>query len=215
MTKSLEFVSKRRSAKKFIENYNLSDTEINEILESIRMAPTSFGMEPFRVIYLENKEIRDELFETWWNQIGVNKSSALLLWFIPTNEVIINKWIDEQNNRNIPDGFEHIKTYRKSGLDLVLKTHSLDVGEWAARQVYLSLGVLLNTVQELNLDICPSEGFDPKKAEAVLEKNGLIDLSKERLVLGAFLGKVDKSKENHHAFEKIRRPLNEMSKIIK
>jgi len=64
MTKSLEFVSKRRSAKKFIENYNLSDTEINEILESIRMAPTSFGMEPFRVIYLENKEIRDELFET-------------------------------------------------------------------------------------------------------------------------------------------------------
>ncbi|AHI52525.1 nitroreductase family protein [Spiroplasma culicicola] len=215
MTKSLELLNSRRSAKRFVSDFTLTDEQINELLESIRLAPSSFGMEPFRALFISNKEIREELLAPWWDQPGVTTSSGMLIWITPSLELIENELIESQNKRNIPDGFENIREFMVAGLKNVWTQHEMNSNEWSSRQAYISLGTVLNTAEEMGIDLCPSEGFDPKAVAAVLEKHGLMDSKKEKVVVGSFVGKVDENQEFHHFFSKTRKPASESYKIVK
>ncbi|WP_339030818.1 hypothetical protein [Spiroplasma endosymbiont of Cantharis nigra] len=44
------------------------------------MSTKFFGMEPFKVLLIENKEIREEILAGWWNQVGVTQASAIIIW---------------------------------------------------------------------------------------------------------------------------------------
>ncbi|WP_100254296.1 nitroreductase family protein [Spiroplasma clarkii] len=70
MTKSLQLLTDRRSAKRFKSDFKITNEQITELLESARLAPSSFGMEPFRVLFIKNKAIREKLLGPWWNQVG-------------------------------------------------------------------------------------------------------------------------------------------------
>ncbi|AGR40858.1 nitroreductase family protein [Spiroplasma taiwanense] len=215
MTKSLELLKKRRSAKRFVNDFKIDDSKLNELLESIRMAPSSFGMEPFRVIYIENKEIRDELFQAWWNQVGITQATGLLIWVGFKEEYITKTLIPEQNQRNIPEQFANIRTQMVGGLTSALAVHGMNYEEWSARQTYISVGTVLNTAEELGIDLCPSEGFDPNEVAKVLEKHNLIDIKSEKVMVGSFVGKVDTSQDFHHFFEKTRKPMELAAKVVK
>ncbi|WP_338984379.1 nitroreductase family protein [Spiroplasma endosymbiont of Diplazon laetatorius] len=215
MTKSLQMLEERISAKRYVEDFKLSDEQKTELLESIRFAPSSFGMEPFRVLMIENKEIREELLPVWWNQVGVTQSSAMLIWVGFREDYLKATHFKEQVERAIPADFENIREMMYGGVDAILPTLEMTRDEWVARQAYISLGTVLNTAQELGLDVCASEGFDQKGIAAILEKHGLINSKDEKVLVGMFVGKVDTNQEFHHAFTKTRRPAEKAYKIVK
>ncbi|QEH61447.1 nitroreductase [Spiroplasma chinense] len=215
MSKSLELLKERRSAKRFVSDFEVSDAQITEILESARFAPSSFGMEPFKLAYISNKDIRNELLEPWWNQPGVNTASGLLVWMTPLEETIEKEIIPSQNERNIPEEFKDIREQMTGGLHAALAAHGISHDEWASRGAYISLGTVLGTAQELGIDLCPSEGFDPKAVGEVLAKHDIMDNKKWKVAVGAFVGKVDTNQDFHHFFSKTRKPADESYKIVK
>ncbi|AUB31555.1 nitroreductase family protein [Spiroplasma floricola] len=215
MTKSLEFLNNRISAKRYVEDFKLTDEQKVELLESIRLAPSSFGMEPFRAILIENQKIKEEIKPAWWNQVGVTQSSAIIIWIGFKEKYLKKIHFKEQTERNIPNEFEEIRKTMISGSDHVLSTLEMSRDEWVSRQAYISLGTVLNTAQELGLDVCPSEGFDEQGVAKILANHKLIDLENEKVLVGMFIGKVDTNQEFHHSFKKTRRPAEKAYKIVK
>ncbi|WP_342259129.1 nitroreductase family protein [Spiroplasma endosymbiont of Dioctria linearis] len=215
MTKSLQLLNNRISAKRYQKEFKLSDEQKTELLESIRWAPSSFGMEPFKVLLIENKEIREEILAGWWNQVGVTQASAIIIWVAYKEEYLKNVHFKEQTERNIPDGFEGIRETMIGGVNAVLTSLDMSINEWAARQAYISLGTVLNTAQEMEIDVCPSEGLDSNMVGKILAKHNLINLENEKVLVGMFIGKVDTTQEFHHSFSKTRRPAEKAYKIVK
>ncbi|QEH61802.1 hypothetical protein SCHIN_v1c06050 [Spiroplasma chinense] len=214
MSKTVEYLKTRRSPKKYVESYKLSDQEKEVILEASRWAPSSVGLEPYRILFIENKEIREEMKEFCWNQPGTATSSAMQIWIGYKEEIMKNKIIPSQNERNVPEGFEKAREYRVLAYENVKSGFEIDNDQFCARQAYISLGCALVAAEEIGIDFCPIEGMLPRKIEKILEKHNLIDLENEFICVAAFMGKVDKESRNYHAFDKLRREKNEVYKIV-
>lgn len=69
----------RRAIKSF-ENVPASDINIRPILEAIRLAPTSFGMQPFTVYVVSSDATKAELSAPSLNQPQVKECSHLLVF---------------------------------------------------------------------------------------------------------------------------------------
>gem|GEM_PF-5627919 len=127
---------------------------------------------------------------------------------------MIKKVIPDQNKRNVPSEFEKARQYRVDAYNNVIEGYGITNEEFVARQAYISLGCALVTAEELNIDFCPVEGIQPRNVEKILKKHQLIDLDNEFVCVTAFVGKVNKEQKHYHSFEKIRRPEEEVFKII-
>ncbi|MEY4543399.1 MAG: hypothetical protein RL411_1476, partial [Bacteroidota bacterium] len=64
-----------RYATKRYNGESIPESSLNDILESIRLTPTSLGIQPFHVFVIENKELRDQLKPALNNQPQCTESS--------------------------------------------------------------------------------------------------------------------------------------------
>ena len=108
----MSFIDKlnwRYATKKFDSSRKVSEDNINKIIESMRMAPSSFGFQPFHIQIIESKDVREELKKSAWNQAQF--IDAPLLFVISVRSDLVNR-IDEYINL-MSDGDEVKKTELK------------------------------------------------------------------------------------------------------
>ncbi len=166
----------RYATKSFDQSKKLSESDLNELLEAIRLSPSSFGLQPWKFIVVENKELRKKISEKAWHQPQVTEASHLIVLCARTDitESYIKEFIqDTAKTRNT--SIDSLKGYE----DMMLgfrKEHNKDsILEWTKKQVYIALGVLLEAAAIKRIDASPMEGFDPKGVDEVLNlsKDGL------------------------------------------
>ena len=75
----IDSLNRRYATKKFDPTQILSDTEISTLLESFRLSPSSFGLQPRKCLVITDKEIRKSLLPHSWNQEQVVDASHLLV----------------------------------------------------------------------------------------------------------------------------------------
>ena len=167
----MSFIDKlnwRYATKKFDSSRKVSEDNINKIIESMRMAPSSFGFQPFHIQIIESKDVREELKKSAWNQAQF--IDAPLLFVISVRSDLVNR-IDEYINL-MSDGDEVKKTELKQYEDMmkgaVSSKNEAEARAWAAKQAYIALGFGLTAALELDLDSCPMEGFDPDAFKKIL-----------------------------------------------
>lgn len=159
-----------RYATKQFSGDSPSGDKIDEILESARLAASSFGLQPFRVIVVKDAEVRKKLREAAFGQPQIT-DATLLLVFARMKTVSENDVTDYMHNisktRNIPlnqlDGFKSSVWGKAERLNKAGSTH-----EWTARQAYIALGTVLTTAAVLGVDACPMEGFNPDEFDEIL-----------------------------------------------
>ncbi|WP_448380789.1 NAD(P)H-dependent oxidoreductase [Gloeomargarita sp.] len=175
---STDFVKRqlywRYATKKFDPTRKIPP-EIWQVLEeSLRLAPSSFGLQPWKFVVVNNPDIRAQLVEHSWGQKQVVDASHLLV-------LALQKHITEQDvNRYLERmaAVQGIPLENLQGLGQMIKgfltqpPYPLNLEEWAARQVYLALGQLMTVAAFLGIDTCPMEGFIPAKYDEIL---GLTD----------------------------------------
>ncbi|AOG60107.1 nitroreductase [Spiroplasma helicoides] len=215
MSNTYEYIKNRRSAKRYQTDFELSEKQIEEILEGIRYSPSSFGMEPYRVYFIQNHEIREELWPEWWNQPAVKECSGLIIWTTFKEKYMKSTVIDKQITNITDPQSDKAEAYIKNGIESFLKSQNTDFDNWTARQVYISMGVTLIMAKEMGLDCCPAEGFKRKETDDILAKHGIINPEEEHTTLGMFIGKIDTTKQNHYSYTRYKRPKEEVYKIIK
>lgn len=160
----------RFATKSFDPERKLSEQDLETILNAIRFAPSSAGMQPYQIVVITNPEIRAKISEVAYSQPQVTQASHLLV-FCARNDHPARA---ERMLELLSEGDE-AKRAELKGLEGILTgsyTPFMSDPEkafaWGARQAYIALGFGLAAAAELRIDACPMEGFDPMGVHKIL-----------------------------------------------
>ncbi|GAB3724935.1 NAD(P)H-dependent oxidoreductase [Flavobacterium koreense] len=176
MTQFIKDANWRYATKKFDATKKISSEDLASLKEAIRLTASSYGLQPYKVLIVENPDLRAQLQPVSWGQSQIVDASHLLVFanIINFGEKEIDATINNMaTTRNLP-----LETLQGYGDFMKSKLVSLpeDVkNTWTSKQTYLALGNLLNAAAELKIDVTPMEGFEPEKYNEILglEKLGL------------------------------------------
>jgi nitroreductase len=169
MSDVIEKLNWRYATKKFDPAKKVDDAKLERILEAIRLAPTSSGLQPFEVFVVTNPELRAKIQAVGWNQSQITESSHLLVFAAWDNitEARVNMMFDLTNEQRgiVNEGWE---SYRKLLLGIVAERGEQANFDAAARQAYIALGVAMVAAAFEGVDTTPMEGFDPAAVDEIL-----------------------------------------------
>ena len=170
MHKVIDDLNWRYATKKFDANKTLPTNTVEVIKESLRLTPTSYGLQPLKFLIIENDAIRNQLREASYNQNQVVDASLLIV--ICSNLDVAS--VDIENYMgNIRDtrelSPESTKGFESSLKMSVASLSSEEVKQWNSKQAYIALGQLLHTCATLHVDALPMEGFEADKYDQILK----------------------------------------------
>lgn len=166
---SIESLQWRYAVKKFDENKSLSETQINTLKEAFNLTATSYGLQPIKMVVIQNKEIQQQLVQHSWNQPQVAQASHVLVLCIPkefTIKDIDNYFSLVKNIRNTPD--EILNPFKEMLSSSIANKTAEELTTWNKNQAYIALGNLMTVAANEQIDSCPMEGFVPEKYDEVL-----------------------------------------------
>jgi nitroreductase len=176
MTQFIKDANWRYATKKFDATKKITSEDLASLKEAIRLSASSYGLQPYKILIIENPEVRAQLQPVSWGQSQIVDASHLLVFanIINFGKTEIDATINNMaTTRNIP--LEALQGYGD-----FMKSKLVDLPEevknnWTSKQTYLALGNLLNAAAELKIDVTPMEGFEPEKYNEILglDKLGL------------------------------------------
>ncbi|HBI87687.1 MULTISPECIES: NAD(P)H-dependent oxidoreductase [Sphingobacterium] len=172
----LDTLEWRYATKKYDPTKKVAQEDLDKILEAARMAPSSSGLQQFRVIVITNQELKEKIVPVAWGQQIVADSSHLLVfagWDRYTDERI-DKTFDKMNTlRGLPlDTTDEYKNRLKGQLASFTEEQQ---AAHAAKQAYIAFGLAIAQAAELGVDATPMEGFSNAELDELLglDKLGL------------------------------------------
>ena len=164
----------RYAVKRFDANQQISDQDWKTLQESLRLAPSSYGLQAWKFIHVKTPALRAQLREVSWNQSQITDASQLLVLVYKKKitEADVNHFIDSTAQiRGIPT--ESMKGFADTIIGDVVKGPRAEVAHiWTQRQVYIAMGFLLETAALLKIDACPMEGINPVEYDKLLGLDG-------------------------------------------
>ena len=159
----------RYATKKMDPTKVVPPEKVDQILEAIRLTASSSGLQPYEVLVITNKEVREQIKPIANGQSQITDCSHLLVfaaWDTYTAERINNAFDMTEKLRNFTS--ESGKAYR----EMLLKVYPARDAEinftHAAKQVYIGLGTALIAAAYEEVDSTPMEGFDPQALDTIL-----------------------------------------------
>lgn len=159
----------RYATKSFDTGRKVSDTDLDTIVEAMRLTPTAFGMQPYHFYIVTNQDIKDKIQAASWNQPQVGTCSHLIVFTARTDLADLK----EEFFQSLSDGNTEIRAHLKGYEDIVAgfvasKTDEKDILAWSAKQTYIAQGFALAAAAELQIDSCAMEWFDPVAVGEIL-----------------------------------------------
>ena len=196
----------RYATKKFDSSKKISQDDIDSILKAFNLTASSYGLQPVKLVVLQDELKQEELVNFSMMQQQVKDASHVLVFCIDTeiNEEKITEYFNlVKEIRNTPDNI--LDPFKKFLIaDFKLKTQE-EIEAWAKNQAYLAMGNLLTICAMLKIDSCPMEGFNPEKFDEILG----LDKLKLKSVLVMPIGY--RSEEDFMAsLKKVRKPIEDM-----
>ncbi|PIF30850.1 nitroreductase [Flavobacterium sp. 9] len=176
MSTLLENLNWRYATKKFDATKKISAEDLNTLKEAVRLSASSYGLQPYKVIIVENPEIREQLKAAGYGQTQITDASQLFIFANDLNAGAesVDAYIqDISETRGVPvdalGGFADMMKGTIANLSQEAKNI------WTAKQTYIALGTLLAAAAELKIDATPMEGFNPAAFNEILgfDKLGL------------------------------------------
>ncbi|WP_121968642.1 NAD(P)H-dependent oxidoreductase [Leptolyngbya sp. BC1307] len=167
----LQQLNWRYATKKFDPDRKIPDDVWRTLEQSLVLAPSSFGLQPWKFFVVRNPNLRQQLRQHAWDQSQVTEASHLVVLAIKTD-------IDASDVPPYIDRIAEVRQMPKDNLEglanmiegyLKEPPYPLQPDAWSAKQVYLALGFFLYSAAMLGIDTCPMEGFVPAEFDKILE----------------------------------------------
>ncbi|GAE84754.1 nitroreductase family protein [Bacteroides reticulotermitis] len=176
----IEDLKWRHAVKAYNPAKKVSKETIDKIVEAARLAPTSSGLQPFKVIVVENQEIKEKLVAGALNPECMRDCSHVIIfaaWDKYSMERIDKMYDFTTDERGLPRG--RFSSYTDKLKAIYLNQPAEVNFAHTARQTYIALAMALAQAAELRVDTTPAEGFDNQVVDDVLElsKYGLKSVS--------------------------------------
>jgi len=166
----IEDLNWRYATKKFDSSKKISDSDLGIIEDSLRLAASSYGLQPIKYILVESSSIREELKQASYGQAQVAEASHLIVFCV--YRTINEEYVDNHIALTVKSRKLETDSLTGYGNHIKKTVTGLSEGEiisWNSKQAYLSLGQLLHTCASLRIDSTPMEGFDKEKFDYILD----------------------------------------------
>lgn len=201
----LEDLNWRHATKAYDPTKKVSREDLYTILEAARLAPTSSGLQPFRIIVVEDSETKAKLVPGALNPDCMRECSYILVfaaWDNYTPERIDAMFDRTTAERGFPQG--RFTNYTDTLKHIYGQLSPEQNFTHAAKQTYIALGLALAQAAELRIDSTPAEGFNNQVIDEVL---GLAEMGLKSVTL-LYLGYSDPERDWLAPMKKVRMPMN-------
>ncbi|KFA59476.1 hypothetical protein A9G34_04060 [Gilliamella sp. Choc4-2] len=176
MDKLLQALNFRHACKKFDGTKKISNTDIESILEAGRLSPSTFGLEPWHFVVVDNDKIKSELRAVCYNQEQVTSCShfVIVLYRKANNFTSQSEYLRRTVARNLPNpedqtaidiGCQSIINFYEHGL-----ASGLTINHSSEMQSYLACANMLTAAAYYGIDSCAIGGFQHDGIIKILEK---------------------------------------------
>ncbi len=158
-----------RYATKKMNGETIPQEKLDYILEAARLAPSSSGLQPYKIFVISNKELLQKIKPVAWDQSQILDASHVLVfaawdgYTLDRIESVFNYTMDE---RGLPH--ETMDAYKEK----LWGMYEPQSQEWhanhAAKQAYISFGLAIAAAAEQKVDATPMEGFTPEAVDELL-----------------------------------------------
>jgi nitroreductase/dihydropteridine reductase len=196
----------RYATKKFDSTKKISAEQLDGLLSAVQLAPSCLGLQQYRILVVEDAEIREKLREAGYGQQQITQASQLFVFAAETNidEDFGKAYIDRiAETREI--GREHLAAFEQAVLGSINNRSEDEKIVWAHKQAYIALGVLVSAAADLGIDVCPMEGFVAGKFDEIL---GLKEKGLTTSVIATVGFRAEDDAFAH--LKKVRRPKSEL-----
>ena len=165
--KSLQW---RYAVRKFDPTKKIDAKDFEALEEALRLAPSSYGLQPWKFIVINNPEVREKLRESSYKQPQITDASHLIA--LAYKDRMSESDVDDYLNfisrtREVP--LETLEGFKKSIMrDMVEGARSKIVEHWATHQVYIAMGFVMQAAAMMGIDSCPMEGIVSKDYDRIL-----------------------------------------------
>ena len=157
-----------RYATKRMNGMKVPQEKIDRILEAIRLSPTSFGLQPFKVIVVEDPALRERIYNEACQQPQIKEASHILVFAASKNvsAAQVNDYMELiATTRDIP--VETLSGFR-AAFDGIVAGSADQNFVWTARQAYIAFGVGIVAAMNEDVDATPMEGFSTEALDKIL-----------------------------------------------
>jgi nitroreductase/dihydropteridine reductase len=201
----------RYACKKFDPKKKVSAENIDFLKETIRLSPSSYGLQLYKVLIIEDNELRSILRPASWNQSQITDCSHLFVFCHYTG--ITKKMVEEYaqlrsevQGKSMDDTMKYIDyMYSRVG-----SFTSQFFDHWSSKQTYIALSNLLTACGERQIDACPIEGFEKSSYNEIL---GLPAQNLASSVVAAVGYRAEDEANQYNA--KVRRPSKQIFEHIR
>jgi nitroreductase/dihydropteridine reductase len=166
LVKSLEW---RYATKKYDTSQQLGEDQFQDLLSSVQLAPSSYGLQPYRFITVKEPARLEQISRAAFGQPQITTASKVLVVAVETNisDETVKTYIDKAAIARNTDrkNLEAREQFVNSRLALLSPDQKI---EWAEKQAFLAIGILVSAAAEAGVDASPMEGFDPNQVDEIL-----------------------------------------------
>lgn len=200
----------RYAVKAYDRSKKVSASDMEVLEESILLAPSSFGIQPYKAFVITDPEIRERLKAAAYGQSAITDASHLIVF-------AYKKTLGEDDIDQFIERIVEVRGQTRESLSALEEsvrsavTRAVDGGyieTWNSRQAYIALGLLIQTAALLNIDVTPMEGFDPQGV------NGILGLKDHSAVAIAAIGYRDAENDWLAPLPKVRKPKSDLIERI-
>jgi nitroreductase len=160
-----EAVHFRHACKLFDTHQKITEEDLRYILESGRMAPSSFGMEGWEFWVVQDGAMKEKLKPLCWNQPQITSCSDLVVLLSMKDLRSANPHVQRQFKPRGELYEKYIQTY-KNFIDI---RSDEEINCWSGKQVYIASAFMMLAAASIGIDSCPIEGFEKEKVERLLK----------------------------------------------
>ena len=170
----LESLNWRYAAKAYDASKKISEADWAILEASLILAPTSFGIQPYKFVVVTDQATKEKLKPAAWGQTQITDSSHLVV-------IAHKKTLTDADIEHYVDRIVEVRGVPRETLtdyENIMKNSAKQATDggyvevWNSRQAYIALGFLLETAALLHIDATPMEGFDAAQFNEILGLDG-------------------------------------------
>lgn len=171
----------RHACKAFDTNKKISDEDFHFILETGRLSPSSFGLEPWKFVVIQDAALREKLNPVSGGVHGQLPTASHFVVILARKKeglrhdsIHVIKMMKDihQMPEEVVQG---LSGFYKTFVETELEDNDRLIFEWASKQTYIALGNMMTAAAQIGIDSCPIEGFDKKQVTSILQNEGIIN----------------------------------------
>ncbi len=165
ITKALNW---RYAVQAFDTEKKVSDADLETILESARLAPSSFGIEPWKFVVVKNADVRAKLRAAGYDQPKITEASDLIIVAQRTDAENMSAELIARVAAAQGVAPEALQGYKDMVDGAVARNTPVQNAAWLRSQTYIALGIMIETASLIGVDNAPMEGFNNAQVDEIL-----------------------------------------------